>query len=64
MASSGIRLEAWNYLRWSHVKPIERDGKVIAAKITVYAGDPEEYFAFITPEAYHALFSWMKFRRD
>jgi integrase len=41
MASSGIRLEAWNYLRWSHVKPIERDGKVIAAKITVYAGDPK-----------------------
>jgi hypothetical protein len=21
MASSGIRLEAWNYLRWSHIKP-------------------------------------------
>lgn len=64
MASSGIRLEAWNYLRWSHIKPIERDGKVIAAKMTVYAGDPEEYFTFITPEAYHALSSWMKFRRD
>ncbi len=30
MTSSGIRLEAWNYLRWSHVKPIERDGKMYA----------------------------------
>jgi hypothetical protein len=64
MASSGMRLEAWNYLRWSHIKPIERDGKVIAAKLTVYAGDPEEYFTFITPEAYHALSSWMTFRKD
>src|SRR5688572_1129688 len=35
MASSGMRLEAWNYLRWSHIKPIERDGKVVAAKMTV-----------------------------
>jgi integrase len=64
MTSSGIRLEAWNYLRWSHVKPIERDGKVIAAKMTVYAGDPEEYFTFISSEAYHAISRWMKFRRD
>ena len=22
MTSSGMRLEAWNYLRWSHIKPI------------------------------------------
>jgi hypothetical protein len=26
MASSGIRLEAWNYLRWNHIKPIELEG--------------------------------------
>jgi hypothetical protein len=62
MLSSGMRLEAWNYLRWSHIKPIERDGKIVAAKMTVYAGDPEEYFTFITPEAYQALLSWMNFR--
>jgi hypothetical protein len=64
MLSSGIRLEAWNYLRWAHIKPIEQDGKIVAAKMTVYAGDPEEYFTFITPEAYRALASWMKFRND
>jgi hypothetical protein len=23
MLSSGIRLDAWNYLRWNHIKPIE-----------------------------------------
>jgi hypothetical protein len=64
MASSGMRLEAWNYLRWSHIKPIERDGRIVAAKMIVYAGDPEEYFTFITLEAYRALAGWMKFRKD
>ena len=42
MSSAGISLEAWNYLRWGQIKPIEADGKVVAAKITIYAGDPEE----------------------
>lgn len=64
MTSSGIRLEAWNYLQWQHILPIEKEGKVVAAKITVYAGDPEEYFSFITPEAYDELLRWMNFRRD
>jgi len=64
MLSSGMRLEGWNYLRLSHIKPIELDGKIVAAKMIVYAGDPEEYFTFITPEAYQALASWMKFRND
>lgn len=64
MASTGIRLSVWDYLRWGHVKPIERDGKVVAAKITVYAGDTEEYFTFITTEAYDELSKWMKFRQD
>jgi hypothetical protein len=27
MASSGIRLGAWDYLRWGHIKPIEKAGK-------------------------------------
>jgi len=37
MASSGIRLGAWDYLRWGHIKPIKSKDIVIAAKITVYA---------------------------
>jgi hypothetical protein len=52
MASSGIRLGAWDYLCWGHIEPLEREGKIIAAKIIVYAGDDEEYFSFISPEAY------------
>ena len=56
MASSGIRLGAWDFLRWKHITPINNaKGDIVAAKIIVYGGDSEEYFSFITPEAYHAL---------
>jgi hypothetical protein len=51
MASSGIRLGAWDYLRWSHIRPIEKYGKVVAAKIIVYAWEEDEYFSFISAEA-------------
>jgi hypothetical protein len=64
MASSGIRLGAWDYIRWKHIQPIRRDGKVIAAKIIVYSGDDEEYFSFVTPEAYYELETWMNYRED
>jgi integrase len=62
MASSGIRLGAWDYLRWGNIKPIQRDGKVVAAKIIVYAGDEDEYFTFVTSEAYAELEKWMAYR--
>jgi hypothetical protein len=39
MASSGIRLGAWDYIRWGHIRPIKRNGKIVAAKMIVYAGD-------------------------
>jgi hypothetical protein len=63
MASSGIKLGAWNYLKWKHVKPMtDEKGNIVAAELTVYTGDSEEYYAFITPEAYNALTDWMDFR--
>lgn len=57
MLSSGIRLGAWDYLKWGHISSIYRDGNVdlLAAKIVVYAGEEEQYFTFISPEAYRAL---------
>lgn len=59
-----MRLEAQNYLRLAHIKSIEQDSKIVAAKMTVYAGDPEQYFTFITSEAYQALSGSMNFRKD
>ena len=64
MSSSGMRLEAWEYLRWKHIQPIEHNGNILAAKIVIYPGDPEEYFSFITREAYDALKNWMQYREQ
>jgi hypothetical protein len=65
MTSSGIRLGAWDYLKWKHIVPIIDDrGEVLAAKIIVYAGEHDEYYSFITPEAYDSLVDWIKFREE
>ena len=64
MASSGIRLGAWDYLRWKDIQPIEREGNTVAAKIDVYAMDDEEYFSFITLEVYYEIEKWMNYRQE
>ncbi len=59
IASSGIRLGAWDFLKWKHIVPLHRnDGVLVAAKIIVYAGENEQYYSFITLEAYLALKEW------
>ena len=57
MISSGIRIGAWDYLRWKHVKPIANDKTeiIVCAKLTVYAGDREEYYSSLTPTPGHPL---------
>jgi hypothetical protein len=63
MISSGIRIGAWDFLKWKHIIPIESDdGYIIAAKIIVYAGEPEQYYSFITNEAFNSLKDWMNYR--
>jgi hypothetical protein len=63
MVSSGIRLGAWDLIQWKHVEPIiDKNGVITAAKLLVYAGDVEEYYSFITAEAYNSLKEWMDFR--
>jgi len=63
MVSSGIRLGAWDLLQWKHIEPIlGEDEEIRAAKLRVYVGDMEEYYSFITPEAYKVLKEWMDFR--
>lgn len=62
MLSSGIRLGAWDFLRWGDITPINKNEKVAAAKIIVYRGERDEYFTFITPEAYEAIKEYLDFR--
>jgi hypothetical protein len=51
MVSSGIRVGAWDYLKSGNIVPIEKNDNLIAAKMIVYAGEPDEYSTFKIPEA-------------
>jgi integrase len=63
MISSGIRIGAWDFLQWKHIVPIAgSNNSIVVAKVVVYAGEQEQYYSFITPEAYNALKEWMNFR--
>ena len=64
MISSGVRVGAFNWLQWKCVKPIYDpiNNELIAAQLQVYAGERDEYFTFISPEAYMALQDYMDFR--
>jgi integrase len=65
MVSGGFRLGAWDYLKWKHVIPMKnKEGEIICAKLITYGGEPEEYYCFITPEAYNALKNWMDYRHE
>ena len=45
--------------------PLKREeGEIIGAKMVIYAGESEEYYCFITPEAYLSLREWMDFRQS
>jgi hypothetical protein len=62
MVSSGIRVGAWDYLKFKHIIPLEREGHVLAAKLIVYGGEDDEYFSFISREAYLELEKWKEYR--
>ncbi|MGB6627766.1 MAG: hypothetical protein WBE61_06520, partial [Nitrososphaeraceae archaeon] len=64
MVSSGIRVGAWDYLRWGNIRPIEQDGKIVAARMVVYDGEDDAYITFITQSAYRELAQWMKYREE
>jgi integrase len=51
--STGIRVGAWDYMKWKHIAPIKNEnGDIMAAKLLVYPNDPE---------AYNAVKEWMDF---
>ena len=67
-----MRIDGWHWLRSKHVTPLDKDGQTIsdqkgevaAAKLVVYAEEPEQYITFITPEAYNALKEWLDYRKQ
>jgi integrase len=61
MTSSGCRLGAFDYLNVGDIEPIGNKG---AAKIIIYRGTNDEYFSFITPEAYAAVEEYLEHRKD
>lgn len=69
MVSSGMSEEAWEYLKFGHIKAEIRDGQIIAAKMVVNVGKKNtkkrhRYITFITPEAWNALEEWKNFRES
>lgn len=58
LVSSGCRIGAISTL---HVRDIEKSGDVF--KVTIYENDEEEYFSFITREAYDAIESYLSMRK-
>jgi hypothetical protein len=65
MVSSGCRVGAFESLNWGHIEPIKnKEGKLLGAKMKVYAGDGEQYATFITPECYGAWEEYIRFRSE
>lgn len=62
MVSSGIRVGAWDYLHWENIRPIEQDGKIVAARMVVYDGEDDAYITFITQSTYRELAEWIMYR--
>lgn len=65
MASGGFRIGAWDYLKWKHITLLTgEDREIIGAKMVIYSGEPEEYYCFITAEAYNSLKGWIDYRSN
>ena len=63
MASSGIRIGAFDFLHVRDVAPLEIDGRVVCGRLTVYAGEGhDEYETLISREAYDTWTEYMKIR--
>jgi hypothetical protein len=70
MLSSGCRIGALadpqdkkKGINYGHIERIEKNGELIAAKVTFYPGTDSKYVSFITPEAYRAVQEYIDFRK-
>ncbi|MBI3860083.1 MAG: site-specific integrase [Thaumarchaeota archaeon] len=62
MASSGIRVGAFDSLNWGDMKPIMEEGAPVGARLTVYRGERDEYQTFISPECYETITEYRNLR--
>jgi integrase len=63
--SSGIREGAIEHLKAGNYTQIKvEEEKIVAGRLLVYSGDPEQYITFISTEACHALDKYLDFRRE
>jgi hypothetical protein len=64
MASSGMRVGAFEFLNVGHVKPIMVQGNLACAQVTVYSGEgDDEYETLISKEAYLKFQEYLGTRR-
>lgn len=72
MLSSGVRVGAFHFpksggghgfMRFKDIDERKENGQVIAARLTVYPGEREQYTTFVTPEAWAALEAYRDDRR-
>lgn len=52
-SSGGFRVGAWDYSCWEDLVPVGEPPE--GAALRMYRGYPEEYWTFVTPEAYGAV---------
>jgi integrase len=67
-SSSGIRVGAFDGMTWGDLSTFyqKHDGEktMVAAKLTVYKGEREEYTTFVTPECYCILEQYKRSRES
>jgi len=63
LLSSGIREGALETLSIKDLQPVERNGSTVAARLAVYSGEAEEYFTFLSLEAYNAIQEYLSYRQ-
>lgn len=64
MASSGMRVGAFDFINVGNLEPIEIDGKLACGLVHVYAGEgDDEYVTLISKEAYLTFLDYVESRK-
>lgn len=64
MISGGFRVGGWTNLKIGDIQDVIRDGRIVAAKVTIYRGTKDEYFTFISPEAWERYQDYLILRSN